>query len=63
MARIARKTKILTCRLAPEVKDHLARVAEDERRSLAGMLEVMILDWCARHDAKATDLSATKAKQ
>jgi len=49
MPRLARKTSVLTCRIMPEIKERLALAAEAERRSLAGMLEVMVLEWCKRH--------------
>jgi hypothetical protein len=42
------KTETLTVRLAPEVKAALRQAADQERRSLANMLEVMIRDWCGR---------------
>lgn len=37
------KTETLTCRLAPEVKAALREAAAREHRSLANMLEVMVL--------------------
>lgn len=43
MPRLLRKTQILTCRVTPEVKDRLANAAEAQRRSLSGMLEVMVV--------------------
>lgn len=49
MSHLARKTSILTCRITPEMKERLVRAAEVEHRSLASMLEVMVLDWCKRH--------------
>jgi hypothetical protein len=52
MPRPARKTHVLTCRVTPEVKADLERAAKLERRSLAGMLEVMVVDWCDRYPAK-----------
>jgi hypothetical protein len=42
----ALKTETLTVRLAPNVKAALRGAADREHRSLANMLEVMILDWC-----------------
>jgi hypothetical protein len=52
MPRPARKTHVLTCRVTPELKANLARAAGIERRSLAGMLEVMVVDWCTRYSVK-----------
>jgi len=49
MPRVPKKTLSLTCRITPEVKESLALAADAERRSLAGMLEVMVLEWCKRH--------------
>ena len=63
MARTAQKTETLNCRVTPEAKARLARAAEGERRSLAGMLEVMILDWSAHHQVKTPKSPATKAKR
>lgn len=43
------KTEVLTVRLLPKVKQALAEIAAQERRSLANMIEVMVLDYCARN--------------
>ena len=43
------KTMTLTVRIQPAVKEGLRAIAEQERRSLANMIEVMIRDYCARH--------------
>ena len=43
------KTATLTLRLDPTLKDALRNAAEQEHRSLANMIEVMILDYCGRH--------------
>ncbi|MCU0836366.1 MAG: hypothetical protein MUC77_18340 [Chromatiaceae bacterium] len=45
----APNTETLTVRLVPEVKAALRQAAEQEHRSLANMLEVMIRDWCRGH--------------
>ena len=42
------KSMTLTVRICSEVKEGLRVVAEQERRSLANMLEVMIRDYCSR---------------
>lgn len=44
------KTATLTLRLDPTLKEALRNAAEREHRSLANMVEVMILDYCGRHD-------------
>ncbi|ADE14073.1 conserved hypothetical protein [Nitrosococcus halophilus Nc 4] len=43
------KSMTLTVRIHPAVKEGLRTVAEQERRSLANMIEVMIRDYCGRH--------------
>jgi hypothetical protein len=45
------KTMTLTVRNQPTVKARLRAIAEQERRSLANMIEVMIRESCARHGA------------
>jgi hypothetical protein len=42
------KTATLTLRIDPAVKEGLKRTAEQEHRSLANMIEVMIRDYCGR---------------
>jgi len=42
------KTETLTVRVLPEVKEGLRTMAEQERRSLANMLEVMIRNYCEK---------------
>ena len=43
------KTATLTLRLDPALKEALRNAADQEHRSLANMVEVMILDYCDRH--------------
>ncbi len=43
------KSITLTVRIQPVVKAGLREVAEQERRSLANMIEVMIRDYCKRN--------------
>ncbi|AFL73539.1 ribbon-helix-helix protein, CopG family [Thiocystis violascens] len=45
------KTTTLTVRIQPAVKEGLRTIAEQERRSLANMIEVLIREYCARHGA------------
>jgi len=45
------KSMTLTVRIQPAVKTGLRAIAEQERRSLANMIEVMIRDYCARQGA------------
>ena len=42
------KSTTLTVRIQPVVKEGLRAVAEQERRSLANMIEMMIRDYCSR---------------
>jgi hypothetical protein len=42
------KTETLSFRMAPDLKKALRVAAEREHRSIANMVEVMILDYCAR---------------
>jgi hypothetical protein len=40
------KTEVISVRVPPDVKAALVLAAAGERRSLATMLEVMVLDYC-----------------
>ena len=44
------KTVTMTVRLNPMVKKGLVNIAEKEHRSIANMIEVMILDYCKRNE-------------
>lgn len=44
----ASKTATLTLRIDPGVKEGLRVIAEQEHRSLANMIDVMIRDYCTR---------------
>lgn len=43
------KTEVVSIRVPPDVKAALVAAAEQERRSLATMVEVMVLDYCKAH--------------
>jgi hypothetical protein len=43
------KTATLTLRIDPAVKEGLRAIAEQEHRSLANMIEVMIRNYCERN--------------
>jgi hypothetical protein len=43
------KTATLTLRIDPAIKEGLRAIAEQEHRSLANMIEVMIWDYCERN--------------
>ncbi len=42
------KTTTLTFRIEPNLKEGLRAAADQERRSIANMIEVMIRDYCGR---------------
>lgn len=44
-----RKTEVVSARVPPDVKAALSAAAEVERRSVASMLEVMVLSYCRDH--------------
>ena len=48
------KTATVAVRVAPTVKARLREVANQEHRSLANMLEVMIRYWCDAHGTGAS---------
>ena len=56
------KTSTLTVRIEPGTKTALTAAAKAERRSLANMLEVMVLAWCRDHAIKAQPSEAEKPK-
>lgn len=43
------KTEVVSVRVPPDVKTALVAAAEQERRSLASMVEFMVLDYCRTH--------------
>lgn len=59
MARTPTKTATLTLRVAPEVKELLAAAAQADRRSLANMLEVVVLEHCQRRGIRVADARNT----
>lgn len=40
------KTTVISVRVPPDIKSALTAAAQAERRSLATMVEVMVLDYC-----------------
>lgn len=58
------KSTTLTVRIHPAVKEGLRAVAEQERRSLANMIEVMIRQYCDAAGVKIADAnSSTQARR
>ncbi|HMU91163.1 MAG TPA: hypothetical protein PKC34_08620 [Pseudomonadales bacterium] len=45
----ATKTSTLTFRIDPGLKEALRIAANQEHRSIANMVEVLIRDWCGRN--------------
>lgn len=43
------KTEVVSVRVPPDVKAALIAAAEQERRSVASMVEYMVLDYCRTH--------------
>lgn len=43
------KTEVVSARVPPDVKAALSAAAEAERRSVASMLEIMVLSYCRDH--------------
>ena len=58
------KSTTLTVRVHPEVKEGLRAAAEQERRSLANMIEVMIRHYCDQAGVRIAETgNGTKAGQ
>ncbi len=57
------KSITLTVRIQPDVKEGLRTMAERERRSLANMIEVMILDYCGRNGISVADSINSKTEK
>lgn len=53
------RSKTLTVRIHPEMKEALQAVARNERRSLANMIEVMIRDYCGRSGTTIDESTAS----
>ncbi len=49
------KTATLSFRIEPGLKEALRTAAEQEHRSIANMVEVMILDYCGRVGVPISD--------
>ena len=67
MPKLKTKTAILSIRVEPRVRYVLERAAEAERRSLASMAEILILEGCERRGLPSTaptqSKSSAKTKQ
>lgn len=54
------KTATLTFRIDPGLKEALRFAAEQEHRSIANMVEVLIRGYCERHDIAIPPSEETK---
>lgn len=57
------KTTVISVRVPPDIKAALTAAAQAERRSLATMVEVMVLDYCRTRSIPlpAADLAEAEA--
>lgn len=62
MGRTTAKSATLTVRVPPDIKALLAKAAVADRRSLANMLEVMVLDYCQRTGLTASPKTTERRK-
>ncbi|MEX0963777.1 MAG: hypothetical protein WDZ52_07030 [Pseudohongiellaceae bacterium] len=56
------KTTTLTFRIEPELKEALRTAAQNEHRSIANMVEVLIRDYCARNEIAIPESQDTTDK-
>jgi hypothetical protein len=56
------KTEVVSVRVPPDVKAALVAAAGQERRSLASMVEFMVVDYCRSHGIAIKPSKARKAK-
>lgn len=56
------KTEVVSARVPPDVKAALAAAAQTERRSVASMLEVMVLSYCRDHGIAAAPPPKTPSR-
>ncbi len=54
------KTSTLTLRIEPNLKEALRQAAAAEHRSIANMVEVMILTYCEQKEYSAPGAAKTK---
>lgn len=56
------KTEVVSVRVEPNIKAALQAAAKQERRSLANMVEVMVLKFCHDNGIAAPDIGAPAQK-
>jgi hypothetical protein len=54
------KSETITVRIEPTVKEGLKAMAEQERRSQANMIEIMIRDYCERNGINIAENGADR---
>jgi len=52
---VSAKTTTITFRIEPELKEALRTAAQQEHRSIANMVAVLIRDYCGRNDITIRD--------
>lgn len=57
------KTTTLTFRIEPELKEALRTAAQQEHRSIANMVAVLIRDYCGRNDIDIQEVQASDNKK
>ena len=57
------KTATLTLRIEPKLKESLRAAAEREHRSIANMVELLIREYCDRHDISVTEMKDMLAEK
>lgn len=52
------KTQVVSVRVEPQIKHALQAAADKERRSLANMIEVMVVTYCQGNGVVVEDMGA-----
>jgi uncharacterized protein (DUF1778 family) len=56
------KDETLSIRTSADIKQLLRLAADRERRSIASMIEILVLDYAEKHDLKLDDRESVAAK-
>ena len=54
------KTAVMTLRVEPEIKIAAEAAARRERRSVTSLIEVLLLDYCNRHNIRTHESRSSK---
>ncbi len=57
------KTEVVSVRVPPDVKAALVAAADQERRSLASMVEFMVLDYCRARGIVLQSVKSPKSRK